>query len=172
MQKRFENIAIIVLIVVVIFLGTITIFQQKDINQIKSDVVKEKNSVPNSLREALSTGVNSDKINAQDNSQQVFPGEIKALSGNILEVDAKLVKADNESQIRTGQYYVVTKTVKVAVNDKTEFFGAEKEKIAKDNLKVGDKMFVTADSSPFQEENLTAIKISLINDWPAQLNLK
>lgn len=172
MQSKFEKIAIISLIVVVLFLAVMFLFQQKSLNQLKFDVAKDKKTTADSLKGGISSGGNSLKLDSQGNSQQIFPGEVKALSDNILEVDAKLVKIDDFSQLRTGQYSVVTKSVKVALNDKTEFFGAEKERIAKDQLKIGDKMFVTADKSPFQDENLTAIKINLINDWPAQLNQK
>lgn len=175
MQNKFEKIAISVLAVAVLFLGIMFLFQQKTINQIKSDVSSGKNAAVNSLQNNPHADVNSSQRNSQNEPQRVFPGEIKAISGNDLEVDAKLVKVDDPSklqagQLQAGQYDVITKPIKVLLNDTTKYFGTKQENIRKEDLKVGDKMFVSADNSPLQAESLTALEIHLIDAWPSQLN--
>lgn len=170
MQNKFEKIAISALIVAVLFLGTMFLFQQKTINQIKSDVSGGNNAAINSLRNSLTADANLPKGNSQKNSQKTFPGEIKAIADNILEVDAKLMKADYSAESQSWRDSTIAKTIKVMLNDKTEYFGTKREKIGKDNLKVGDKIFLDADQSPFQTESLTALKIYLVDAWPSQLN--
>jgi hypothetical protein len=164
MENRFGKIAIIFIFIAVLFLGIITFFQQKAINQIKFQVSKIENAL---LEEKAGATVSSRPgapyISVEEvESQKVFSGEIKSVGTDSLEIEAELLKLKNsESQKSNSKDFTINdfdkfkKMIKASLNDKTQYFGLKKE-----DLKVGDKIFVTADNSPYEANNLTVLKIA------------
>jgi len=166
MQMTFEKIVCGILIVVVLFLGFVFLGQQKAINQIRSQI-SNNGTVPSNG----SANLPFDDGGAMDvDSQSHFNGEIKAVSGSNLDVEAVLyipkdpekIKAQQE-KIKSGQaatissddYQTTKKVIKVLLNDSTQYFDLKQE-----DIRVGDKVFVTANDSPYKKDSLTAVKIA------------
>jgi len=161
MENKFEKIAIGLLAAAVLALGAMLIFQQKAINQAKYQIsaiengslgkkagtapVKPLNPVaPRILQEAVE-------------SLKVFPGEIKSAAADSLDVEVELSKLKNPDKTQSltpDDFDKFKKMIKVSLNDKTQYLGLKKE-----DLKIGDKVFVTADNSPFKTDSLTALRI-------------
>lgn len=163
MQNTLEKIIIGILAVVVVLLALMFFSQQKAIEQIRMQAAENFPETESDNHTA--------SFNPPENLESVktFNGEIKAIAGNILDVEATLYtpkdpekEKNYQAMLQAGKpismsikdYNEVPKLVKVSLNDKTEYYQLKKE-----NLKVGDKVFVSTDSSPYKTENLAAIKI-------------
>ena len=167
MLTILKKIAIVIFVALVLFLGIMSFFQQKSINEIKSQISatentssgKKANTVSaNSIAPRISTG----KIELPTASP--FLGEIKSAAADNLDLETELLKAKNPDKLQAdnpkglmpnpNDYELVKKMVKVSLNDKTQYAGLKKE-----DLKTGDKIVITADNSPFKADSLTALKI-------------
>ena len=157
MENKFEKIIMGVLVVFVLIVGSMFFFQKKEINQIKAQISRK--DVGLAVNNASSAPNEVADIEAQKN----LAGEIKAVAVDSLAVEAKLQKLKNPDKFKTDKpinmgpddFETITKPVKVLLNDKTRFINLKKE-----DLKVGDKILVTADNSPFKAETLTALTIA------------
>lgn len=157
-MNKLHVVAIAILVLVILAMGVLIFQQQRDIGQLKAQVFGGK-STPNIAE-------NNQKSAIPDpESQKYFSGEIKAISESSLDVEAKLSKFKDPNKMKTGQavilrpedYVNTKKMIKVALNSKTQYL-----EIRKEELKVGDILFVTADNFPSKVESLTALKIAKV----------
>lgn len=155
-MNKFHIIIIAILIIVVLAMGMLLFNQQRDISQLKTQVFGSKVTSASASATPKSTIPSSQM-------QKNFIGEIKAISLPNLDVEAKLTKIKDPNKFKTGQptilgpddYETITKAIKVILNDNTQYTGS-----AKEDLKAGDKVFVTADKSPFDVDSLAALQIT------------
>jgi hypothetical protein len=163
MQNTFEKIIIGIFAAVLIFFGAVLFSQQRAINQVKSQISKGAiSSVP------VSKPTSNNIVDAD--SQRYLGGEIKAVAGDVLEVETTLSKLKDPNKFKTDKpinmgpddFDIIVKTVQISINDKTKFVSLKKE-----DLKVGDKILASTDNSPFNTENLTALSIA----YPVQAGL-
>ena len=156
-MKKLNIVAISILVLVILAAGALLFQQQRDISQLKAQVFGSK-TAPNIAEKNQKPAV------VDPESQKYFMGEIKAMSESSLDVEAKLTKLKDPNKMNTGgrpvilkpeDYETMTKMIKVSLNSKTQYFETSRE-----DLKVGDKVFITADGFPFKVDSLTALKIA------------
>lgn len=164
MDNKFEKIKIGFLVLAVLFLGVMLIFQQRAINQIRSQILAIGDVSLEKKANSASVNLGPPHISQEEiESQKAFEGEIKSAVADNLEVEAELYKLKDSSKLERNNSKGITladldkfkKMIKVSLNEKTQYFNLKKE-----DLKVGAKIFVTADNSPFKADSLTALKIA------------
>lgn len=157
--EKITTIAIGVLIMVVLILGTIVFRQQKSITAFTGSEIgtAEKPAAQSSIKE-------SSPLSAK--LSESFFGKIENISENQLAVNVRLLdfsKPKNPEKLKTPQkgvkateadFEVMEKKITVNTNEKTVF---ESRSLA--DLKVGDSVLITSSESPFAVDTVTAERL-------------
>lgn len=164
MENIRQKILLAIGIVIIAAAVIIIFFQQKAINEIRSQLAPAKQS--SQPASGASQNYNRPEL---EKMIKIFSGEIKAISGNYLTVEAQLIdlsKPKNSDKLKSGQripllggdFGTLTKTFKVLVDEKTVL---EAKKLA--DLKIGDMVRVASNESIYDNSEITAFSVSTVN---------
>lgn len=160
-MTNFEKIMVLafsILAVIVLFIGALVFRQQKTINAFA------KNTATASNQAAVQVPVKKSPSLAEATKQ--FPGTIESILGNQLTISVKLTdfsKPKDPEKFKNSQepmnftpddFEIISKSMTVNTDGKTIF----DKKILVD-LKVGDKVYINSDKSPYTSDTVTAEKI-------------
>jgi|GEM_PF-1655085 len=147
MEKNYQNIFNVVVVILIVALAAILFSQQKTINQLKK------------ANGAAATGkVNASQIDRDKKISETtvnsIQGKITGISGNTLTVEAVMPNWEKMKEPRDASTPAPTykKTYTVTVDDKTKFFANNL-----DSLKVGDSIEVSSKELVYQTDKLTAV---------------
>jgi hypothetical protein len=148
--------AIVIILLLVIF---VDIRQQTAINELKKSLlVASQASQSQTSKKTQETLAETIITNAKKSKS--FTGDVKEVAGDYFMIEATIVDI---SKIQAKKDYsneappMIQKSFKITLSPETKFL--EKKKT---DIKVGDKVVVYSDKSPFENDELKAIMISLV----------